>query len=37
MLVFSGLALGLGFLTKYQVLAAAVVMIVSLVVLGWGS
>ena len=37
MLVFSGLALGLGFLTKYQVLAAAVVMIVSLVVLGWGQ
>jgi 4-amino-4-deoxy-L-arabinose transferase-like glycosyltransferase len=37
MLVFSGLALGLGFLTKYQVLAAAVVMVVSLVFLGWGQ
>lgn len=37
MLVFSGLALGLGFLTKYQVLAALVVMIVSLVFLGWGK
>ena len=36
MLVLSGLALGLGFLTKYQVLAAVVVMIVSLVILGWG-
>jgi 4-amino-4-deoxy-L-arabinose transferase-like glycosyltransferase len=37
MLVFSGLALGLGFLTKYQVLAAVVVMIVSLLFLGWGQ
>jgi 4-amino-4-deoxy-L-arabinose transferase-like glycosyltransferase len=37
MLVLSGLALGLGFLTKYQVLAAVVVMIVSLLVLGWGQ
>jgi 4-amino-4-deoxy-L-arabinose transferase-like glycosyltransferase len=36
MLVLSGLALGLGFLTKYQVLAAGIVMIVSLVILGWG-
>jgi hypothetical protein len=37
MLVFSGLALGLGFLTKYQVLAALAAMIVGLVILGWGQ
>ncbi|HUK84929.1 MAG TPA: glycosyltransferase family 39 protein [Candidatus Acidoferrum sp.] len=37
MLVFSGLALGLGFLTKYQVLVAVVVMTVSLVFLGRGQ
>ncbi len=37
MLVFSGLALGLGFLTKYQVLAAVVVMLVSILFLGWGQ
>ncbi len=36
MLVLSGLALGLGFLTKYQVLVAGAVMIVSLVFLGRG-
>jgi 4-amino-4-deoxy-L-arabinose transferase-like glycosyltransferase len=36
MLVFSGLALGLGFLTKYQVLAALAVTVFSLLVLGWG-
>lgn len=33
MLVLSGLALGLGFLTKYQMLIAAVVMIVSMLLL----
>jgi len=37
MLVFSGLALGLGFLTKYQVLAALVAMVVCLAILGWGQ
>ena len=37
MLVLSGLALGLGFLTKYQVLVAGVVMIVSLLFLGRGQ
>jgi len=37
MLVFSGLALGLGLLTNYQILAAAAVMIVSLIFLGWGQ
>ena len=37
MLVFSGLALGFGFLTKYQVLAAGVVMVVSLMILGRGQ
>jgi 4-amino-4-deoxy-L-arabinose transferase-like glycosyltransferase len=37
MLVLSGLALGFGFLTKYQVLAAGAVMIVSLVILSWGQ
>ena len=37
MLVFSGLALGLGFLTKYQVLAAGAVMIVSLAVFRVGT
>ncbi len=37
MLVFSGLALGLGFLTKYQILVAGVIMIVSILFLarGW--
>ncbi|MGD0643450.1 MAG: glycosyltransferase family 39 protein [Candidatus Bathyarchaeia archaeon] len=34
MLVLSGLALGFGLLTKYQIIAAGVVMIVSLLVLG---
>ena len=33
MLVLSGLALGLGFLTKYQILIAAVVMIASILIL----
>jgi len=37
MLVLSGLALGLGFLAKYQMLAVGAVMIVSLLVLGWGQ
>jgi 4-amino-4-deoxy-L-arabinose transferase-like glycosyltransferase len=37
MLFFSGLALGLGFLTKYQVIAAGVVMIASLLFLGRGQ
>jgi 4-amino-4-deoxy-L-arabinose transferase-like glycosyltransferase len=37
MLVFSGLALGLGFLTKYQVVAAGAVMIVILLFLGRGQ
>lgn len=37
MLVFSGLALGFGFLTKYQILAAGAVMIVSLIILGRGQ
>ena len=37
MLVLSGLALGLGFLAKYQMLAAGAVMIVSLLFLGWGQ
>jgi 4-amino-4-deoxy-L-arabinose transferase-like glycosyltransferase len=37
MLVLSGLALGFGFLTKYQVIAAIVVMVVSMVILGWGQ
>ncbi|HMK94980.1 MAG TPA: glycosyltransferase family 39 protein [Candidatus Limnocylindrales bacterium] len=36
MLVFSGLALGLGFLTKYQVVAVGAALIVSLLILGWG-
>ncbi len=36
LLVLSGLALGLGFLAKYQVLSVLVVMIVTLVVLGRG-
>ena len=36
-LVLSGLALGLGFLTKYQMLAAGAVMVVCLFVLGWGQ
>ncbi|MGA2386701.1 MAG: glycosyltransferase family 39 protein [Candidatus Bathyarchaeia archaeon] len=36
MLVFSGVALGLGFLTKYEVLAALVVMVLTLLVLGRG-
>ncbi len=34
MLVLSGVALGLGFLTKYQVVAAVIVMAVSMLVLG---
>jgi 4-amino-4-deoxy-L-arabinose transferase-like glycosyltransferase len=33
MLVFGGLALGLGFLTKYQVLVAGVIMLVSILLL----
>ncbi len=37
MLVLSGLALGFGFLTKYQVIAAVPVMIVSMLVLGRGQ
>ncbi len=37
MLVLSGLALGFGFLTKYPVIAAVVVMVVSMVILGWGN
>ncbi|MGD0449486.1 MAG: glycosyltransferase family 39 protein [Candidatus Bathyarchaeia archaeon] len=37
MLVFSGLALGFGFLTKYQVVAAVAVMVVSMLILGWGQ
>jgi 4-amino-4-deoxy-L-arabinose transferase-like glycosyltransferase len=37
LLVLGGLAIGFGFLTKYQVVAAVVVMIVSLVFLGWGQ
>jgi 4-amino-4-deoxy-L-arabinose transferase-like glycosyltransferase len=37
MLFLSGLALGFGFLTKYQVIAAVPVMIVSIVVLCWGQ
>ncbi len=37
LVVLSGLALGLGFLTKYQVIAAVAVMVVSIVVLGWGQ
>ena len=36
-LVFSGLALGFGFLTKYQVIAAVAVMVVSMLILGWGQ
>ena len=36
LLVLSGLALGFGFLTKYQVIAAVVVMVVSMVILGRG-
>ncbi len=37
MLVLSGLALGFGFLTKYQVIAALAVMVVSMLILGWGQ
>ena len=37
LLVLSGLALGFGFLTKYQVIAAVAVMAVSMLVLGWGQ
>ena len=37
MLVLSGLALGFGFLAKYQMLAVGAVMIVSLLILGWGQ
>jgi predicted membrane-bound mannosyltransferase len=37
MLVLSGLALGFGFLTKYQVVAAGLVMIVSILILGRGQ
>ena len=37
LLVFSGLALGLGFLTKYQVIAVVPVMVAAMVVLGWGQ
>lgn len=37
LLIFSGLALGLGFLTKYQMVAAAVVMVVSLLFLARGQ
>ncbi|MGZ4850573.1 MAG: ArnT family glycosyltransferase [Candidatus Bathyarchaeia archaeon] len=37
MLVLSGFALGFGFLTKYQVIAAVVVMVVSMLILGWGQ
>lgn len=36
MLVFGGLALGLGFLTKYQVLVAGVIMLVSIMLLARG-
>jgi 4-amino-4-deoxy-L-arabinose transferase-like glycosyltransferase len=35
-LVLSGLALGLGFLTKYQMIIAGVIMITSLIILGRG-
>ncbi len=37
MLVLSGLALGFGLLTNYQILAAGAVMIVSLIILGRGQ
>ncbi len=37
MLFLSGLALGFGFLTKYQVIAAVAVMVVSMLILGWGQ
>jgi len=37
MLILSGLALGLGFLTKYQILAVGAVMIVTLLILGRGQ
>ena len=37
MLVFSGLALGFGFLTKYQMLVAGVIMIVSMLFLARGQ
>ena len=37
LLVLSGLALGFGFLTKYQVIAVVAVIVVSLLVLGWGQ
>jgi 4-amino-4-deoxy-L-arabinose transferase-like glycosyltransferase len=37
LLVLSGLALGFGFLTKYQVISVVVVMIAVMVVLGWGQ
>jgi 4-amino-4-deoxy-L-arabinose transferase-like glycosyltransferase len=36
-LVLSGVALGFGFLTKYQVIAAVVVMVVSMLILGSGQ
>jgi 4-amino-4-deoxy-L-arabinose transferase-like glycosyltransferase len=37
MLVLSGLALGFGFLAKYQMLAVGAVMIVTILFLGWGQ
>ena len=37
LLVLSGLALGFGFLTKYQVIAVVPVMVVVMLVLGWGQ
>jgi 4-amino-4-deoxy-L-arabinose transferase-like glycosyltransferase len=37
MLILSGLALGLGFLTKYQVVAALFCMVISMLVLGRGQ
>jgi|WetSurMetagenome_2_1015567.scaffolds.fasta_scaffold101218_2 4-amino-4-deoxy-L-arabinose transferase-like glycosyltransferase len=35
MLFFSGLALGFGFLAKYQIIAAGIAMVACLLVLGW--
>ncbi|MCL4430535.1 MAG: glycosyltransferase family 39 protein [Chloroflexi bacterium] len=37
LLVLSGLALGFGFLTKYQVIAVVAVMVAIMLVLGWGQ
>ncbi len=37
LIVLSGFALGFGFLTKYQVIAVVPVMVVVMLVLGWGQ